>query len=60
MEIQLALLDQIHFPTCMYIRIWATKKEEHAWMVVAKFDDFYSFDWNKIDLPIMKKIIYSF
>jgi hypothetical protein len=25
MEIQLAMLDQIHFPTCMYIMMWATK-----------------------------------
>jgi hypothetical protein len=43
-KIQLALLDQIHFPTCMYITMWATKKEEHAWMIEAKLDDFYWFD----------------
>jgi len=29
MEIQNVLLDQIHFPTCMYITMWVTK-EEHA------------------------------
>jgi hypothetical protein len=29
-EIQLMFLDQIHFLTCMYITMWATKKEEHA------------------------------
>ncbi len=39
-EIQLVLLDQIHFSMCMYITMWATKKKEHAWMVEAKLDDF--------------------
>jgi hypothetical protein len=31
LEIQPTLLDQIYFPTCTYITIWATKKEEHGW-----------------------------
>jgi hypothetical protein len=39
-EIQPRLLDQIHFPACMYIIIWVVKKDEHAWMVVIKLDDF--------------------
>jgi hypothetical protein len=30
MEIQLVLLNQIHFLACMYIIMWATMKEEHA------------------------------
>jgi hypothetical protein len=29
-EIQPLMLEQIHFPTCMYIIMWATKKEEVA------------------------------
>jgi hypothetical protein len=29
-EIQPMLLDQIHFPTCMYIAMWIAKKEDHA------------------------------
>ncbi len=29
-EIQPMLLDQIHFPTCMYITMWIAKKEKHA------------------------------
>jgi hypothetical protein len=29
-DIQPTLLDQIHFLACMYIMMWATKKEEHA------------------------------
>jgi hypothetical protein len=29
-DIQLVLLDQIHFVACMYITMWVTKKEEHA------------------------------
>jgi hypothetical protein len=29
-EIQLAMLGQIHFLTCMYITMWVAKKEEHA------------------------------
>ncbi len=39
-EIQPTLLNQIHFPTCMYITMWATIKEEHAWMIGAKLDEF--------------------
>jgi hypothetical protein len=59
-EIQPALLDQINFVACMYIIIWAVKKEEHAWMVVAKLDDFRQFDCNIVDLSIVKEIIYGF
>lgn len=40
MEIQPTMLDQIHFPVCMYITMWAVKKEEHALMIEAKFDNF--------------------
>jgi hypothetical protein len=40
-EIHPVMLDQIHFSVCMYITMWATKKEGHAWMIEAKFDDFY-------------------
>lgn len=40
-EIQPTLFDQIHFPTCMYITIQVAKKEEHAWMVATKFNDFH-------------------
>ncbi len=29
-EIQLMMLDQIHFLACTYIIMWAAKKEEHA------------------------------
>jgi hypothetical protein len=29
-EIQHAMLDQIHFSMCMYIIMWAAKKEEHT------------------------------
>jgi hypothetical protein len=35
MEIQLAMLDQINFLACMYITMWATKKEENTWMIEA-------------------------
>jgi hypothetical protein len=28
--IQLALLSQIHFPTCMYITMWRAMKEQHT------------------------------
>jgi hypothetical protein len=41
MEIQHVMLDQIHSPTYMYIIMWGTKKEEHTWMIEAKFDDFH-------------------
>lgn len=44
MEIQLAMLDQICFPICMYITMCIVKKEEHGWMIEAKFDDFHRFD----------------
>lgn len=30
MEIQPMMLEQIHFLVCMYIIMWATKKEEHV------------------------------
>lgn len=59
-EIQSALLDQIHFLVCMYITMWASKKEEHAWMIEAKLDDYCWFNWNTSNLPIVKEIIYSF
>jgi hypothetical protein len=39
-EIQPALLDQIHFLACMYITMWAIVKEDHNWMVRAKLDEF--------------------
>jgi hypothetical protein len=29
-EIQLMIVDQIHFLVCIYITMWAAKKEEHA------------------------------
>jgi len=59
-EIQPAFLDQIHFAACMYFIIWVVKKKEHAWMVVAKFNNFCQFDWNIVDLSIVKEIICSF
>jgi hypothetical protein len=40
-EIQLVILDQNHFPMCMYITMWATKKEVHVLMIEAKLDDFH-------------------
>jgi hypothetical protein len=40
--------------------MWAAKKEEHAWMVETKLDDFYRLDWNIIDLLTIKEIIYGF
>jgi hypothetical protein len=52
-EIQLALLDQIHFPTCMYITMWAIVKEDQDWMVRVKFNGFCK-------LPTIKEIICSF
>ncbi len=54
------MLDQIHFSVCMYITMWGTKKEEHAWMIEAKLDNFRSFDWNIIDLLTIKEIICDF
>jgi hypothetical protein len=59
-EIQPTLLDQIHFLACMYITIWAAKKEEHAWMVIAKLNDFCQFNWNIINLLVVKEIICNF
>jgi hypothetical protein len=53
MEIQLALLDQIHFLACMYITMLAIMKEDHNWLVRAKFNEFRK-------LPTIKKIIFSF
>jgi len=53
MEIQLALLDQIHFLACMYITMLAIMKEDHNWMVREKFNEFRK-------LPTIKKIIFSF
>jgi hypothetical protein len=41
-EIQLAMLDQIHLSMCIYITMWASKKEEHAWMIEAKHQTFAS------------------
>jgi hypothetical protein len=52
-KIQLALLDQIHFPTCMYITMWAIMKADHDWMVKAKLNEFRN-------LPTIKEIIFSF
>jgi hypothetical protein len=34
LEIQPTLLDQIHFPMCTYITMWASKKEGHAWCLM--------------------------
>jgi len=53
MEIKLALLDQIHFPTCMHITMWAIMKEDHNWMVRAKLNEFRK-------LPMIKETICSF
>jgi hypothetical protein len=39
-EIQPGMLDHIHFSTCMYITMWAAKKEEHAHMIKAKLENF--------------------
>jgi hypothetical protein len=52
-EIQLAWLDQIHFPACMYIIMWAIMKEDHNWMVRAKLNEFCK-------LPMIKESICSF
>ncbi len=54
------MLDQIHLPMCMYITMWVTKKEEHAWMIKAKLDNLCQFDWNTIDLLVVKEVIYGF
>ncbi len=59
-EIELAMLGQIHFLTCMYIAMWAIKKEEHAQMIKEKLDDFYQLDQNTIDLHAVKQIICDF
>jgi hypothetical protein len=40
--------------------MWATKKEEHAWMVKAKLDDFRQLNWNIVNLFVVKEIICSF
>lgn len=40
MEIHPTMVDQIHFSMCMYITMQATKKEEHAWVIEAKLDNF--------------------
>jgi hypothetical protein len=42
-EIHPVMLDQIYFPMCIYITMWATKKE-YAWMVKTKFDGFCRLD----------------
>ncbi len=60
MEIKHAMLDQIHFPTCMYITMWATKKEEHTQMIKAKLNDFRQFNWSIVDLLVVKEIICNF
>ncbi len=36
------------------------KKEEHAWMVATKLDDFCQLDWNIVDLLVVKEIICGF
>lgn len=59
-DIQPTMLNQIHFPVCMYTTMWAAKKEEHIWMIGAKFDNFCRLNWNTIDLPTIKEIIYGF
>ncbi len=59
-ENQPMMLDQIHLSACMYITMWATKKEEHAWMVKAKLDDFCWLDWNIVDFVAIKEIIFDF
>jgi hypothetical protein len=43
-EIQPKMLDPIHFLACMYITMWVAKKEEHAWMIEVKLDNFHQFN----------------
>ncbi len=43
-EIHPTMLDQIHFSTWMYITMWVAKKEEHAWMIEVKLNDFRQFN----------------
>jgi hypothetical protein len=59
-EIQPTMLNQIHFPMCMYIMMWVAKYEEHAWMVKTRINDFCWFDRNTVDLPAIKEIICNF
>ncbi len=60
MEIQLVLLNQFHFLACMYIIMWATMKEEYAYMIGAKLDEFCRLDWNTLDFLVIKELICSF
>jgi hypothetical protein len=59
-EIQFAILDQIHFLTCVYITMWAAKKEDHMRMIEAKLDNFCLLDYNIVDLLIVTEIICGF
>jgi hypothetical protein len=59
-EIQPTLLNQIHFPTCMYITMWVAINKEHSWMIGVKLDEFCRLNWNTIDLPTIKEIICNF
>jgi hypothetical protein len=56
---QIMMLDQIHLLVCMYITMWATNKEEHAWMVEAKLDNFCQLNYNIVDLLAINKIIFG-
>ncbi len=60
MGIQLTLLNQIHFPTCMYITMWRAMKEQHTQMIGVRLDEFYRLNWNTINHLVIKEIICSF
>jgi hypothetical protein len=44
----------------MYIIMWATMKEEYAYMIGAKLDEFCRLDWNTLDFLVIKELICSF
>ncbi len=59
-EIQPTLLNQIHFPTCVHITIWAAINEKHVWMIGVKLDEFCRLNWNTINLPWLRKSFATF